>query len=63
MFPESSKSNNNIQNNPDNESSIFEYTEGEVDDMEDRTVTCCYGFKKSKSRKNNKREKLRDMSV
>lgn len=53
-FPESSKSNNKMQNNPGYESSIFEYIEGDIDDMEDKKVTCCYGFKKSKSKKNNK---------
>ena len=64
-FPESLKSNNKKQNNPGYESSIFEYryTEGDIDDMEDKKVTCCYGFKKSKSEKNNKREKLGNMSV
>ena len=62
-FPESSKSNNKMQNNPGYESSIFEYIEGDIDDMEDKKVTCCYGFKKSKSKKNNEREKLGNISV
>jgi hypothetical protein len=62
-FPESSKSNNKMQNNPGYESSIFEYTEGDIDDMEDTKVTCCYGFKKSKLKKNHKREKLGNISV
>jgi hypothetical protein len=52
-----------MQNNPGYESSIFEYIEGDIDDMEDKKVTCCYGFKKSKSKKNNKREKLGNISV